>query len=119
MRIEELKEKCWNLRIEVLHKCWSSKTEDYDLFCKYNCREPNCILARHTRIDKNGKHSGYGKYRCCKKIAEKKPENFASSEIDAMRQYFGFVDFIRVRNDNGGWNMEYTGGSVWKNRGIF
>lgn len=61
--------------------------------CFHYC--PTCISARHARLNKNGKSVAYGDRYCAKLLVEASHHGdmvpFASSEINAMKKYFGYA----------------------------
>jgi len=98
-KITELRISCPHLRIEFTNvgSCNVIKTRQKGwiklepLIC--NCEwSGNSIRVRHARDDKNGKSIGYGDWYCGEQVALTRPNNFASSEIEALRNYFGIED---------------------------
>lgn len=85
----KLKEACLHLSIEMWAKgACSMKHPISTKVCYSECNQ--IILVRHTKMDKNGKARAYGDYYCAQSIAENRPENFASSEIRAIRLYYEY-----------------------------
>jgi hypothetical protein len=95
---DEMVKICWNLRFSV----YGGRGVGNGIFNGNNgtvwnphfspmiCNCNRCILVRHTKIDKNGRHSSYGDYYCTKGI-EKTEQNilpFASSEIIAIKNFY-------------------------------
>ena len=80
-----LRERCWNLRIERLCQGWCVKFTNNCIFRKCT----SILGVRHTYMDKNKRHVAYGKYYCMEQLVKERDIPFASSEIQAMKDYLG------------------------------
>ena len=90
-----LKQRCPMLTIEQ----WGLGTCKYGKGWRNNaCYQycPECISARHAKLNKNGETIAYGDRYCVKLLAEDSHQNvllpFAYSELLAMRKFIGYAE---------------------------
>lgn len=90
MTLQELKDRCPNLSFQI----WGSCKIKYDKGdCNVNILDcpKHKITVRHTKIDKNGRMMGIGKYYCIRQIAlisQFVMQPFADSELSAIRKFY-------------------------------